>query len=90
MYVQRNTETRSRNHCCTGKAITIMYYECVSVALLIQHAKSMRRIVICGLSGFTIFFRIILQTAQFWGEKIAENKMCFYFLKEFYLKHFFF
>jgi hypothetical protein len=59
MYVQRNIEARSRNHCCRGKAISITYSECVSVALAIQHAKRMRRIVICGLSDSTIFFHII-------------------------------
>ena len=31
-------------------------YECVSIALIIQHAMRMRRIVICCLSGCTIFF----------------------------------
>jgi len=50
-------EARSRNHCCSGKEITITYSEYVSVALVIQHAVRMRRIiVICGLSDCTIFF----------------------------------
>jgi len=35
----------SRNHCCHGKAISITYSECVSVDLLIQHAKLMRHFV---------------------------------------------
>jgi len=30
--------------------------ECVSVALVIQHAMRMRYVVVCGLSGSTIFF----------------------------------
>jgi hypothetical protein len=29
MYLERNTETRSRNQCCSGKAISITYYKCV-------------------------------------------------------------
>jgi hypothetical protein len=45
------------NHCCSGKAISIKYSECVFVALVIQHAKRMRHIIICGLS--TIRFHII-------------------------------
>jgi hypothetical protein len=46
MYVLRNVEARSRNHCCCGKAISITYSECVSVALVIQHSKHMRRIIL--------------------------------------------
>ena len=29
MYVQRNIEARSRNHCCRWKAVSITYSECV-------------------------------------------------------------
>jgi hypothetical protein len=36
----RNTETPSRNHYYRGKAISITYAECVSVALVIQHEKA--------------------------------------------------
>jgi hypothetical protein len=50
MYVQRNIEARSCNHCCGGKAINITYSEYVFIALGAQHA-----IVISGLSGSTIF-----------------------------------
>jgi len=44
MYVQRNIEARSLNHFCPGKII-VAYFKCVSVALVIQHAKRMRRII---------------------------------------------
>ena len=59
MYVQRNTETCLYNHRYSGKAISITYYECVFVALGIQHAVCMRHTVICALSSSTIFFHII-------------------------------
>ena len=41
------------------KNISITYSEWVFVALVIQRAKCMHHIVICGLSVSTIFFRII-------------------------------
>ena len=45
MYVQHNMEERSYN-CCSGKARSITYSECVSVALVFQNAKRMRRILL--------------------------------------------
>jgi hypothetical protein len=54
--MQRNIEARSRNHCFRR---SIKDSECVSVALVIKHTKRIRRIVIRGLSGSTIFFHII-------------------------------
>jgi len=59
MYVQRNIKARSCSHCCSGKAILITYFDCVFVALVIQHAKRMRRIVICGLSGSKMLSHVI-------------------------------
>jgi len=39
MYLERNIQVRSRNHCCSRKAIAIIYPECVSIALVIQCDK---------------------------------------------------
>jgi hypothetical protein len=69
----RNFQLRSSNHCCCGKAISITYSECVSVALAIQHAKRMR----C-----TIFFQVISQRAWFsrgGGEGVISMKCVFWF-----------
>ena len=54
MYVLHNIEARLCNHCCSGKAISITYSECVSVAVYIQNAKRMHHSVFCCLSGCNI------------------------------------
>ena len=56
---KRNIEVHSCNHCCHGKAISIIYPECVFVALVIHHALRLRHIIICGLPLSTVFFHII-------------------------------
>ena len=48
MYIQRNIEARSCDHCCSG---SITYCECVFVAWCIQHAMGMLLIFVCGLPG---------------------------------------
>jgi len=60
IYVCRNNEACSYNHCCSGKSISITYCECVFVASVNQYSMRMRHIVICGLPGSTICFHIIL------------------------------
>jgi hypothetical protein len=47
------------------KELSITHFEYVFEALGTQHAMCTRRIFIYGLSSFTVFFRIISQTAQF-------------------------
>jgi hypothetical protein len=66
---------RSRNHFCSEKAISITFSECVSVALVIQHAKSVRHIVLsvrlyniilCCLSGCTILYCVVCPAVQYY------------------------
>jgi len=50
LYIQRKNEARSCNHCCSRRAESITYSECMLVALGIYHSPSMPfYIVICGL-----------------------------------------
>ena len=50
MYLQRNIEARSRNYCCRGNAITIIYSESELVALLIQKAKRTLRVILSSVA----------------------------------------
>ena len=50
MYVLPDTEVRSGNHRCRGKAISITCSECVPVALVIQHARRMRHIILSSVA----------------------------------------
>jgi hypothetical protein len=63
----------SHNHCCSLKAISITYSECVFVALGIHHAMRMRHIVMCGLSRRKVFFHIIQERHNFRKKKILLN-----------------
>jgi hypothetical protein len=61
IYMRRNIEARPRDNCCSGKAISITYSECVFVALSYPacNVHAPRFIVIHGLSGSTVFFHSI-------------------------------
>jgi len=64
----RHTVPLSRNHCCRGKAISIANSECVSVALLIQHANHMHHLFVCSLS-LPYFVRLPYKGRDFRGKK---------------------
>ena len=59
VYVLRNIESRSRDLCCHGRALTIVCSECVCVALVIWHGKRMRHIAVCVLPVSAILLHII-------------------------------
>ena len=82
MYVSRNIEARSCNRCCCGKEMSIAYPECVFVALVIQHAMSMRRIILSAVAGAALpyFFPHYHINCTNFGKKFMEHKVCFYVL----------
>jgi hypothetical protein len=45
MYIWHNIEKLSCHHNSCGKAVSITYSKCVSVALVIHHAKCMHHII---------------------------------------------
>ena len=60
MYVKRDNDERSRNHCCRGNAIRNTYSECVFVAVVTQHAKRMRCIILSAVAfpALSYFYKL--------------------------------
>jgi hypothetical protein len=54
MYIKHNNEACLCNNSCSVKALSVTYFECVFLALIIQHAMGMCHIVMCGLSDYYI------------------------------------
>jgi hypothetical protein len=75
--------TRRRNIFCCGKAIIITYSECVLVALLIQYAKRVRRIILSYVTSPAVPYisPLPLKQKDFpRGGDIIDHKICFGYL----------
>jgi fluoride ion exporter CrcB/FEX len=77
MTCKRNTEARSRNHRCCEKGNNYAYYGCVSVAIVIQHAKRMRRIILSSMACPALqTFSTLSHERRDFREKVSVYKMC--------------
>jgi hypothetical protein len=86
-YKGNDDDALSRNNCFRGKAISVTHSECVSVALFIQHAKRMRRVILSSVAFLTLPYSSTLShKATTFGRKATEHKMCFDFLFNFCMK----
>jgi hypothetical protein len=77
LYVLRNFEAHLSNHCYRGRAISIIYSECVFVTLVIPYAQRTRRIILSFVTCLALpyFFTLSHKGHDFWGN-IIEYKMC--------------
>jgi len=67
----------SCNHCCSGKAISIAYSECVFVALCIQYAVRMRRIILSSVASLAVqYFCTLSHKDTIFKKRIVENEKC--------------
>ena len=76
--VKRNIEGSSSNNYCSAKAISIVYSECVFVALGVRHEMRMRNIVIFGRLGTTIFFSTLSHERRDYSKKTSFNIGCLF------------
>jgi hypothetical protein len=59
-----------------GKAISITYFECVSVAVVIQHAKRVRRIILSHVTcPALLYFSTLSHKRHYVRKKIGDHKM---------------
>jgi len=85
----RNTVARSCNHCCSWNAISITYSECLFVALGIQQAKRMSRIVLSSVACLALVYSSTLshkrhtfrKTLLNFLDTFSKNTRISYFMK---------
>jgi len=73
---KHNIKVRPCNICCCGKAVPITYSECVSVALVIQHAVCIYHIILPSVACLAVPFISTLSHKQysFQKQKCVEHE----------------
>jgi len=86
--LKSKADLRSHNHFCRRKTISITHFQCVFVALIIQHAQ---RIAIWYCHPWHICpchnFPHYIINGTIFGKTILNVNMCFDLLYNFYLKY---
>jgi hypothetical protein len=76
--------TPRRDHCSRGKAISITHYECVYVALVIQHTERMRLVMSSvACPALPYFFPNYLVNGSTFDKTLLNMKCVFWFLYNF-------
>ena len=87
-YNKHNTQPRSRNHCCVEKQYVLHILACACggvrvrarVALLVQHAKRTRRIIVSSVHLWPLwpppYFSTLSHKRHDFRKKGIEHKMC--------------
>jgi hypothetical protein len=75
-----NSEARSHNHSCRGKARSMTYSTCVPVGLAIQHKKRMRVIILSSVACLTVpYFSTLFHKLRDFRKKVLNIKCEFWF-----------
>jgi len=79
---------RSCNHCCSGKAISITYCECVFLDLGIQNAMHIWHIILSCVACLTLqYFSTLPHRGTIFKKSYSTQNACFDFLYNCCLKH---